>query len=206
MELVNFLTFPTIMILNNETYIIDGLRLPIGKANGLYKNTLPEVFTAHLLQQFQVKYPFLKENIDELILGNALGTGGNMARYVLLEAAFNIETPATTIDMQCGSGLKSVILADGILRGGNANCIIAGGMESNSLAPKRQYHHRDSRFIDSETYFTQASFAPPQFGDADMTKAAENVAKLYSISKEDMMLWTVNSHIKQIQIVHDEQF
>ena len=185
--------------MKNDNYIIDGLRLPIGKANGRYKNILPEVFTAYLLKYFPLKYPFLHDNLDEIILGNAFGTGGNMARYALLEAGFKSEIPATTIDMQCGSGLKSIILADGILRGGNGHCILAGGMESNSLAPKRQYHRRDSRFIDTETNFTQATFAPPQFEDTDMKKAAENVAKLYHISKDEMMLWTVESHEKAIK-------
>jgi acetyl-CoA C-acetyltransferase len=188
-----------------STYLVDGLRLPVGKANGVYKNVIPEVFTGYLLNHFREKYPFLQNELDEVILGCALGTGGNMARFALLEAGFAENIPAFTVDAQCASGLKAIILADNQIKAG-ANCILAGGMESNSLAPKRTYQPNDQRFINENANFTQASFAPDFFGDSSLLKAAENVAKKYNISKESMMQWTAESHNKAIQAIDNEYF
>lgn len=186
-----------------STYIIDGLRLPIGKANGYYKNIIPEVFTAKLLAFFLQKYPFLQTELNEIILGCALGTGGNMARFVALEAGFSESIPSLTIDAQCASGLKAIILADNQIKAGS-NCIIAGGMESNSLAPKRQYQANDQRYIDEKTFYSQASFAPNSFGDASLIKAAENVAIDFNISKKSMIEWNVESHRKALQAIDNK--
>ena len=78
-----------------DAYLIDGLRLPVGKAGGLYKTIIPERFTSYLLHAFREKYPVLETDMDELLLGNAVGTGGNMARYALLHAGFPPRIPAS---------------------------------------------------------------------------------------------------------------
>ncbi len=189
-----------------NTFIIEGLRLPIGKANAIYKTTIPEVLASILLAKFYNKFDFLKNETDEIILGNALGTGGNMARYAAIDAGFDIKIPAYTVDAQCASGLKAIILADNQIKAG-ANCVLAGGMESNSLAPKRQYHPNDVRFINDNTYYTQASFAPPQFGyDESLILAAENVANHLGISKNMMMNWAAESHQKANKASDNEYF
>ena len=75
-----------------STYIIESYRLPVGKVNGYYKSIIPEVLTAVLLKKMIEKYPFIRSETDELVLGCALGTGGNMARYATIEAGFDIAT------------------------------------------------------------------------------------------------------------------
>jgi acetyl-CoA C-acetyltransferase len=179
-----------------NAYILDGFRLPIGKANGYYKSVMPEMLLATLLRHLQGKYTFLPNQLDELLLGVALGTGGNMARYALLEAGYPLHVPAYTLDFQCGSGLKALTIAEAQLKSDISQCLIAGGMESNSLAPKRQYHPRDSRYVDADTFYTRATFAPTKIGDASLPLAAQQVADQYQISKANMMDWTVNSHKK----------
>jgi acetyl-CoA C-acetyltransferase len=186
----------------NQTYIIEGKRLPIGKANGIYKAIIPEVFTGKLINFFLEKYPFLKNETDELILGCALGTGGNMARFTALEAGFSEQTPAYTIDAQCASGIKAIILGDQQILSG-ANCVIAGGMESNSLAPRRGYQPNDQRFIDENACYTQATFAPSHFGETSLLKAAENLALKFNISKLEMIQWAVESHKKAINSIEN---
>ncbi len=177
-----------------SAYIVEGLRLPTGKANGYYKAEIPEHLMAEILRGFVRKYPSLIHVLDELVVGNALGTGGNMARYALLEAGFPLSIPATTVDTQCGAGLRSMMMAEAQLKSGQSNCIIAGGMESNSLAPLRRYHTRDFRYQDVDTYYTQAIFAPESWGDSRLTEAARQVAESYRISKEEMIRWTLRSH------------
>jgi acetyl-CoA C-acetyltransferase len=188
-----------------STFIVESLRLPIGKVNGLYKSIIPEVFTGFLLKNLKEKHPFLQNETDEIILGCALGTGGNMARFTALEAGFSENIPAITIDAQCASGLKAIILADSQIVAG-ANCIIAGGMESNSLAPKRQYQPLDQRFENKGFFYTEASFAPKNFGEASLLKAAENVANKFDISKKSMMQWTANSNYKAVEAIDNEYF
>jgi acetyl-CoA C-acetyltransferase len=184
------------------SYIIEGSRLPVGKANGYYKNVIPEVFTGALIKSFFEKYPTIKSELDEVILGCALGTGGNMARYAMLEAGLSETIPAATVDVQCASGLKAIILADQQIKAG-ANCVLAGGMESNSLAPRRQYHPKDQRFVNSDTYYTQATFAPDRFGESSLLAAAEIVAKKFEITKELMMEWTLESNKKAIEAIQN---
>jgi acetyl-CoA C-acetyltransferase len=189
-----------------STYIVEGYRLPVGKANGIYKNIIPEVLAGFLMAKLIEKHPFLKSETDEVILGCALGTGGNMARYATIDAGFDIKTPAFTVDAQCASGLKAIILADQQIKAG-AHCIIAGGMESNSLTPKRQYQPNDQRSWGADTFYTEASFAPPQYGyDESLIKAAEYVAQKFNISKDTMMQWTVESHRKASYAINNGYF
>ena len=89
-------------------YIIDALRLPIGKANGIYKNILPEKLVAFLLKALVLRNNLLPQQISELVLANAFGTGGNMARYASLLAGLPDFVSSFTLDSQCSGGLKAV--------------------------------------------------------------------------------------------------
>ena len=77
------------------------------------------------------------EDVDEVILGCVLqaGLGQNPARQAAMGAGLPVEVPATTVNMLCGSGLKSVTLATQIIRAGDADSLVAGGMENMSRAP-----------------------------------------------------------------------
>jgi len=187
-----------------DAFLIDGLRLPVGKAGGLYKTVIPERFTAHLLRTFREKYPILDTELDELLLGTAVGTGGNPARYALLEAGFSPNIPATTLDFQCGAGLRALVAGEAQLKSGQASCLLVGGMESASLAPRRQYHPRDERFTGESDFYERAAFAPEKFGGSDLIEAAENVALACGISKEDLMAWTAESHRRAAQTLTEE--
>lgn len=185
-----------LLFMMQKSYIIEGYRIPTGKKGGYYKKIIPEVFTAHIINHFLEKYSFLRIKVDEVILGVSVGTGGNMARYTVLESDLDIKTPATTIDFQCGSNLKAISIANNQIKTNQSDCILVGGMESNSLTPKRQYHKNDQRFINDETFYQQAAFAPLKFGESSLLYAAKNVANEYSLSKEEMLEWTLGSHIK----------
>ncbi len=189
---------------DRDAFLIDGLRLPVGKAGGRYKTVIPERFTAHLLRAFREKYPLLDTELDELLLGTAVGTGGNPARYALLEAGFSPTIPATTIDFQCGAGLRALAVGEAQLKSGQSACLLVGGMESASLAPRRQYHPRDERFTKETDFYERAQFAPENFGGLDLMEAAENAALATGISKEELMAWTAESHRRAAQTVADE--
>ena len=93
----------------DEVYILGGLRSYIGVENGVYKNILPEDLGAEVLKSLIYKYNI--KNVDEIICGNTIGTGGNITRLMALKAGISEEVPAFTIDVQCASASKAIEIA-----------------------------------------------------------------------------------------------
>ncbi len=127
------------------------------------------------------------DNIDEVLLGNVLqaGLGQNPARQAMLHAGINQTTPAATLNVVCGSGLKSVILAAQIIAAGDAQIVLAGGMENMSAAPylldKARWGYRmgEGKIIDSMVH--DGLFC--SLNQYHMGITAENVATRYHISR-----------------------
>ncbi|WP_413722549.1 acetyl-CoA C-acetyltransferase [Sodalis sp. RH24] len=125
--------------------------------------------------------------IDEVFLGNVLqaGLGQNPARQAMLHAGINEKTPATTVNVVCGSGLKSVILASQAIAAGDAQIVLAGGMENMSAAPylldKARWGYRmgEGAIIDSMVH--DGLFC--SVNQYHMGITAENVAVRYNISR-----------------------
>jgi acetyl-CoA acetyltransferase family protein len=170
--------------------------VPIGKANGIYKNILPESLAAFLIRKLIGRNQLRLEEIEEVVLANAFGTGGNMARYASLSAGLPENISAFTLDSQCSGGLKSVELGFALLKSFHQKLMIVGGMESKSLAPKKSYNPDDERFDASNGFYTTAKFSPNQVGDFPLLDAAQNVALKYSITKAEMLTWATASHEK----------
>ena len=181
-----------------RVYIIGGLRTPIGKTGGVLKSLLPEQLTAYLMNALLEKYKLSNKCIDELILGNCVGPGGNIARLSLLQAGWPLHIPATTIDFQCGSSLKSMEIAASLIQSGNRELVIVGGVESTSLQPNKQYHSKDPRFQGENVSYKRAQFSPLSIGDPDMIEGAENVADKFDISRIEMDKWAVESHLRAV--------
>lgn len=110
----------------------------------------------------------MEDKIDDVILGNVTGPGGNVARLSALEAGLPLSVPGLTLDRQCSAGLEAIRLACYYIQGGAGTCYIAGGTESASTSP----------------FSKRARFSPEKIGDPDMGAAAENVAEKYNISRE----------------------
>ena len=110
----------------------------------------------------------LPEQVDDIILGNVVGPGGNMARLSSLESGLPFSVPGVTIHRQCGSGLEAIRLACHLIQGGAGQIFIAGGVESTSQSP----------------YEKRARFSPERFGDPEMGMAAEYVAEKYGVTRK----------------------
>lgn len=182
-----------------KVYIVGGLRTPIGKTNGCLKDFLPEQLASSLIKALIHKYNLPKDSIEEVILGNAVGPGGNLARLSLLKAGLPFNVSGTTIDFQCGSSLKAINLAASLIKSGEKDIIIVGGAESTSLAPNKQYNPRDKRYRGKDIFYKRAQFSPYSIGDPDMIEGAENSAKYCTIEREAMDIWAVESHIKALK-------
>ncbi|WP_181782254.1 MULTISPECIES: acetyl-CoA C-acyltransferase [Cytobacillus] len=148
-----------------KAVIVQAKRTPIGKLNGMLKDYEPHELAAPLLKYLAEG---MEEKIDDVILGNVVGPGGNVARLSALEAGLPLSVPGLTLDRQCSAGLEAIRLACYYIQGGAGTCYIAGGTESASTSP----------------FSKRARFSPDQIGDPDMGAAAENVAEKYNISKE----------------------
>ncbi|MGY6211077.1 acetyl-CoA C-acyltransferase [Cytobacillus firmus] len=145
--------------------IVQAKRTPIGKVNGMLKDYELHELAAPLLKYLSAG---LEEKIDDVILGNVVGPGGNIARLSALEAGLPLSVPGLTLDRQCSAGLEAIRLACFLIQGGAGTCYIAGGMESASTSP----------------FSKRARFSPDKVGDPDMGTAAENVAEKHGITRE----------------------
>lgn len=180
-----------------NVYILGGLRTPIVVANTKFKSVLPEILGAEVLRALRKKFSL--ERVDEVICGNAVGTGGNIARLMTLLAGFDDSTAALTVDRQCASGAAAISIAYAKISCGLADVIIAGGAESSSLQPLRIYHKNDPRFNMTEEdglagAYRTAQFSPNELDALAMLKGAQRVAEAEGMSKNELDAWVSISH------------
>lgn len=178
----------------SKVYIAGGVRTPIGKTGGILKDFLPEQLAAAVLNAVITRNGLSPDAVDQVILGNVVGPGGNIARVSVLEAGWPYHIPALTVDLQCGSGLSAVNLAAALIQSGQADLVIAGGVESTSLAPRRQFNGADPRFQGETVYYEQAPFSPASIGNPDTGEAAENLARQLDITRQEMDELALESH------------
>ncbi|MFD1736435.1 thiolase family protein [Bacillus salitolerans] len=178
--------------------IVAAKRTPIGKIGGILKDIPPEQLVAALLQNIVGSLQLNPQEIDEVIVGNTIGPGGNLARLSLLTAGFPYEVPGVTIDRQCGSGLEAINIAARHIQAGAGDIYLAGGVESTSLAPWKVEKPSSIYSSHLPSFYSRAKFSPGTIGDPDMGVAAENVARVYKITRDDQDLYALNSHQKAV--------
>ncbi len=132
--------------------------------------------------------------VDELIVSNALGAGGNPARLIALAAGLPQAVAGLTIDRQCAGGLDALRLAGALIAAGQAEVVIAGGVES--------YSRRPMRFAvapgQAPVAYDQPPFTPWPDRDPDMTQAAADLALRLGISRAAQEDWAVESHARAL--------
>ncbi|MCK8058082.1 MULTISPECIES: thiolase family protein [unclassified Fusibacter] len=178
-------------------FIYKAKRTPIGKKNGSLKTFLPETLMSKVL--LELLNGVEPTAVDDVIIANAVGPMGNIARLSWLEAGLPITTSATSIDFQCGGGLKAVEYAYYQIACSAHTMVIAGGTESTSLEPSREYHDNDPRKVKHPHRLTRAQFAPECLGDVDMLTGAQNTALKYDLSRKMMDDYALSSHLKAIE-------
>jgi acetyl-CoA C-acetyltransferase len=126
--------------------------------------------------------------VDEVVLGNCLGPGGNLARSAALRAGLGHQVAARTVDVQCGSGLAAVVAAADAVRSGRCDVVLAGGAESASTAPTRTWP--------DGTSYARAPFAPPGHPDPEMGAAADDLARRAGITRTRADAYAARSHAR----------
>ncbi len=134
--------------------------------------------------------------VDEVIVSNAIGGGGNPARLIALAAGLPERIAGLTIDRQCAGGLDALLLAKLMVESGTADVVVAGGVESFSRRPTRLRTFADGRAPEP---YDQPPFAPWPDRDPDMATAADRLARDLDISKEAQDTWAIESHRKALE-------
>ena len=196
--------------MSNEVVIVSAVRTAIGSFLGSLKNVSAVELGATVIQEALVQAGVKKTDVDEVIMGNVLqaGLGQNPARQASIKAGLAETVPAMTINKVCGSGLKAVHLARQAIVAGDADVVVAGGMENMSQAPYLLKNGRDGfkmgdqKMIDSMI----ADGLWCAFNDYHMGQTAENLCDRYEISREAQDEFAANSQAKASAAIEAGKF
>ncbi|WP_275786455.1 3-oxoadipyl-CoA thiolase [Pararhizobium gei] len=189
-----------------EAYICDYIRTPIGRFGGALSSVRPDDLAAIPLKALMERNSIIDwEAVDDVIFGCANQAGEdnrNVARMSLLLAGLPASVSGTTINRLCGSGMDAVIAAARAIKSGEADLMIAGGVESMSRAPLVIPKAETAFSRNAEIYDTTIGwrFVNPlmkrQYGVDNMPETGENVAQDYKISREDQDAFAMRSQAK----------
>ena len=185
-----------------EAYIVAATRTPVGKApRGMFRNTRPDDLLVHVLKSVLAQAPSLDPaSIGDVIVGCAMPEaeqGINVARIALLLADLPNTVPGLTINRFCSSGLQAVALAADRIRLGEADVMIAAGMESMSMVP----------MMGNKVAFNPAIFEDEHYGIAyGMGLTAEKVAEKWHVSREAQDAFALRSHQRAIAAINNGEF
>jgi acetyl-CoA C-acetyltransferase len=183
-----------------DAVIVSAVRTPVGSFGGQFKDVSATELGAQAINAARLRAQVAADEIDEVVLGCVLqaGLGQNPARQAAMLAGIPKEAPATTVNMVCGSGLKAVTLASQMIRAGDAEIVVAGGMENMSrspyLSPATRFGARmgDAAFVDSMI----RDGLWDVFGDVHMGITAENVADQFGITRDEQDAFAAASQQK----------
>lgn len=192
--------------MNKEAYIIDGIRTPIGSFGGSLSPVRADDLAAIVIEELVKRNPAIpKEDYDDVILGchNQAGEDNrNIARMALLLAGLPVTVPGETVNRLCSSGMSAIVQANRAIKAGDGDIFIAGGVEHMTRGPfviskPSKAFGTDSKMYDSSFGWR---FINPKmeemYGTDPMGITAENLADLYTISREDQDAFAVQSHKK----------
>ena len=171
-----------------KVLVVEGVRTAVGTFGGTLKNIPAVELGTKIVEELLRRTGIKAEQVDEVIMGNVLqsGLGQNPARQVSIRANIPVEVPAFTVNKVCGSGLKAVTLAAESIAAGNADIIIAGGMENMSQAPylinKARWGMRMGNGKVTDSMINDGLWCA--LGDYHMGITAENIAEKFGISRK----------------------
>lgn len=187
--------------------IVSAVRTPVGKCRGSLASIEAYKLGAAVVKEAIKRANISADLVDEVIFGNLMGHDiNNMARMVSLEVGLPIEKPAFSIDRQCGTSLNAIALGAMLIQLGEANVIVAGGVESDSrrpyimLKPETPYSVTPPRFVE------KLRLSPDHIGNPSMGITAENLAEMYKLTREELDIYAYNSHKKAAKAVAEGKF
>lgn len=187
--------------------IVSAVRTPVGKCRGILSSVEPYKMGAAVVKESVNRAGIDMDLIDEVIFGNLMGHDiNNIARMVALEAGIPMEKPALTVDRQCGTSLNAIALGAMMIQLGEAKVIVAGGVESDSRRPYVMLKPETAYSVTPPRFCEGLRLAPDHIGNPNMGITAENLAEKYNLKREELDLYSVNSHRKAAEALKAGKF
>jgi acetyl-CoA acyltransferase len=183
-----------------EAYIVAGYRTAVTKSKrGGFRFTRPDDLAIEVIKGLMASVPQLEsKRVDDVIVGNAVPEAeqGLQVGRIIAARALGMQAPGITINRYCASGLEAIAMATAKIRGGMAECIIAGGAESMSMVPSAGWK--------TVPAYSIAQDEPDYYLGMGLT--AEAVAREYKVSREDQDRFSYESHMKALQAIGNGHF
>lgn len=189
-----------------EAFILDGLRTPIGRYGGVLADQRPDDLVATTLKAVVDRSGIDPADIDEVILGSANQAGEdnrNVARMAVLLAGLPESVPGFTVNRLCASGLTAITTARQMIASGDADVVVAGGVESMTRAPWVTEKPQRAWAKPGRSWDTSIGwrFTNPAFGEdttLSMPQTAERVAEQWKLGREELDAFAYSSHQKAL--------
>ena len=185
-------------------------RTAIGSMGGSLSTTPAAELGAVVIKEALNRAGVAPEQVDHVYMGCVIqaGLGQNVARQASLKAGLPIEVPAVTVNVVCGSGLNCVNMAAQMIQAGDADIVVAGGMENMSMAPyamkQGRYGYRMGNAPLIDTMVNDALW--DAFNDYHMIKTADNVAEQWGLTREELDAFAANSQQKAVAAIEAGAF
>ncbi|OCX65603.1 acetyl-CoA acetyltransferase [Thioclava sp. SK-1] len=175
--------------------VLSAMRSAVAPRGGGLSRLALQDLAAPVLQAAIFRAGLMAHDVDEVVLGNALGAGGNPARVAALAAGLPERVAGLTLDRQCCGGLDAVVVAAGMIAAGQAEVVVAGGVESYSRRPLRLRTDPDGG---APIPYDRPPFTPWPERDPEMDVAADILGQEHGLSRAAQDAWAVASHRKAL--------
>jgi acetyl-CoA acetyltransferase family protein len=190
--------------MNSDVFVYDGVRTPFGRYGGALADSRPDDLAALVVRAIVDRAPGLNPaQVDEIVLGNANGAGEdnrNVARMAGLLAGLPVSVPATTVNRLCGSSLDAAIVASRQIALGEADVVIAGGVESMSRAPwvlpkpGKPFPAGDAALVSTTLGWRLVNPAMPAQWTVSLGEATEQLRDRERVTREEQDEFALRSH------------
>ncbi|MFD4819874.1 thiolase family protein [Peribacillus butanolivorans] len=191
--------------MKRDPVIVSAVRTAIAKQGGALASVPVHVFGAEVIKEAVNRANIEPYMIDDVIMGNVLSGGGNIARLATLQTGISIDIPGLTIDRQCGSGINAVMLAAQAIKAGAGDVYVVGGGESMSRAPYLM-DRLEKAYSPQLPRFRKFQLSPEEFGNPSMGITAENLANKYNISREEQDQFALESQKRMARAMEEGRF
>ncbi len=188
--------------MEKKVVLAGACRTAIGTMGGSLSTTPAQELGAIVIKEALNRAGVAPEAVDQVYMGCVIqaGLGQNVARQASIKAGLPIEVPAVTVNVVCGSGLNCVNMAAQMIMAGEADVVVAGGMENMSMAPyavmqgRYGYRMNDGKLVDTMVHDALWD----AFNDYHMIKTADNIADQWKLTREELDEFAVNSQNKAV--------
>lgn len=188
--------------MEKKVVLAGACRTAIGTMGGSLSTTPAQELGAIVIKEALNRAGVAPEAVDQVYMGCVIqaGLGQNVARQASIKAGLPIEVPAVTVNVVCGSGLNCVNMAAQMIMAGEADIVVAGGMENMSMAPyavmqgRYGYRMNDGKLVDTMVHDALWD----AFNDYHMIKTADNIAEQWKLTREELDEFAVNSQNKAV--------